>query len=566
MKVNVRKSIMVLFFVFVFTLENYGQVNNALYKDELARVELRLREGNFPAAIQLLDDILVKYPSASDVYYAKALLLGQVGNLDAAIMNAQEAYGIDPLPLYGSYLIDLYKSKKDWDQAIAMMKVLRTQYPTDTGLSRDLISTLGFTGKFDESLAVFKEERARGAHSDTLDVVMADVYFNNNKVKDGIELLTPWNGKSNLRNVYSRLSHGYIEEKKAKTAIAVLESGIAKSNDPILYLDLADAYLLDGKNKLAFAALENAFKSNNVDYVHKYRVMLDLLGPNQKSLTLDQVQTLANNLVLVHPRIAESHMIKGEVLWKRGNTTEAKSMFSTAVGIAPNQIDAWRMLINVDLVMRQIDEAIAHSNEALSANPGNPTLLYFAGLAYMTKEDTTAARQLLESALNNSTNENDYLKSIIYGSLGDLYHKLKMDAASDVAYEEAIKLDSTNATAMNNLAYYLSIRKKDLDKAASYSLRSIELEPNMSTNQDTYAWVLFQKGNYSEALKWIEKAMKSPGPESVTVIEHYGDILAQLGRTKEALKQWQKALTLAGANEADKLRIGEKLKQKKYVE
>lgn len=563
---SISKCVMILLFVLIFSGENFGQNSNSLYKNELAEVEVKLREGNFPAAINILDQILAKYPTASDVYYAKGLLLGQVGNLDGAIENAEQAYKIEPLIVYNNYLVDLYKTKKDWKKAIELLKNTRSIYPKGQAVGRELVSILGFTDQFDQALIIYNEEKDKGNHTDTLDVTLADVLFYANKNKEGIDLLSPWTGKSTLSSVYGRLGYGYLNDKKAKNAISVLELGIVKSDDPSLYLDLADAYKMEGKSKLTFDALEKAFKSNKVEYVHKYRVMLDLLRADNKTLTIDQVQLLANQLVLSHPRIAESHMLKGEVLWKRGNTAEAKSMFLTAVGIAPNQIDAWRMLINVDLVMKQMDEAIQHSQEGLNANPGNPALLYFSGLAYLAKEDNATARQMLEAALNNSSNENEYLKSIIYGSLGDLYHKLNMDATSDVAYEEAIKLDSTNAVAMNNLAYYLSIRKQDLEKAAAYSMRSIGLEPNMATYQDTYAWIMFQQGNYPEALKWMEKALKSSSVSSATMIEHYGDVLSQLGRTKEALRQWQKALTFADINEKDKTKIEAKIKGKKYVE
>lgn len=559
------KGVILLLFVVFFSIENFAQTNNSPYRDELTQVEVKLREGNFQGAVEILDNITTKYPKAADAFYGKALLFGQVGNLDLAIVNAVQAYDLDPSRLHANYLIDLYRSKKDWDSVIKLQKEAYAKYPQEAALGRDLLTTLGFTDKFDEALSIYKAEKEKGFDSDTLDVALADVYFNQKEFKKGIDLLLPWNGKSTLGNVYGRLAYGYLEEGKAKQAITVLETGLAKSQDAILYLDLADAYKIDGKPKLTYDALSKAFDSNKVDYVHKYRVMLDLLRPNS-SLTIDQIQNLANTLALKYPRIAESHMLKGEVLWERGNTAEARSMFLTAVGIAPNQIDAWRMLINVDIAMKELDDAIIHSKEALAANPGNPTLLYFAGVAYMVKEENELARQMLEAALNNGTNETPYLQSMIYSSLGDLYHKLNMESTSDVAYEEAIKLDSTNVMAMNNLAYYLSIRKKDLDKAAAYSLKSNELEPNSATFQDTYAWVLFQQENYAEALKWIEKAVKGSNPPSALLIEHYGDILAQLGKTKEALKQWQKALVLADVNGKDKVKIEEKIKGKKYVE
>lgn len=566
MRYNILQYILLFFCFFSTFLKVSAQQTVPPYKDELVRVETKLKEGNFQGAIDILDKITIEYPKASDVYYAKALLFGQVGNLDLALFNAEEAYKYDAQRTYLVYMIDLNKSKKDWAKVSELLQKASAQFPDEGLFGRDLILTLGFTNRFDEAVKVYNEEKERKGLSDTLDVTMADVLFYAGKTDEGIALLLPWSHKSTLSGVYDRLAFGYMKNNKVKSAISVLETGVEKSFDPVLYLDLGDSYRINGKSKLAYDAFKKGFSSNKVDFGQKYEVMLDLLKPEEKTMTKDQIQNLVNELVIVHPRIAESHMLKGEVLWKNGNNAEARSMFLTAVGLAPNQIDAWRMLINLDLVMGKVDDAINHSKEALSINTNNPALLYFAGISYLSKDDNTSARQMLETALNNSTNENSYLQSIIYGSLGDLYHKLNMDAASDVAYVEAIRLDSTNAAAMNNLAYYLSERKKDLDKAASYSLRSIELEPEIANYQDTYAWILFQQGNYAEALKWIEKAIKGSSVISPVLAEHYGDILSQLGRTKDALKQWQKALTYSELSEKDKAKIEQKIKERKYVD
>lgn len=560
------KYVILLLLVFMMSSSLYAQHSTKPYAKELEAVELKLREGNFQGAVEILDNILINYPDAADIYYAKALLFGQVGNLDVALVNANEAYKKEPALVYVNYIVELYKSQKKWDKVVDVLTEAKSRFPQETFLGRELLATLGFMDKFDEALLIYEGEKAKGFSTDTLDVVLADVYYKAGKFKEGVALLTPWYQKSSLAAVYGRLGFGYVEDKKLKEAISVLNYGVEKTNDPTLYLDLADAYKESGNTKQTFDALKKAFDSEQLEYIYKYRVMLDLLGPTSDSFSINQVQELANLLVLKHPRVAESHMLKGEVLWKRGELAEARSVFLTAVGIAPKQIDAWRMLINVDLADKQADLAIMHSKEALAVNPGNPLLLYFAGLSFMAKEDTEMSRKMLEAALDNSTGENNYLQSLIYGSLGDLYHKLNMNAASDVAYEEAIKLDSTNVFAMNNLAYYLSVRKQDLDKAASYSLRSNEVDPKSSTFQDTYAWILFQQGNYNEALKWIEKAIKNSDQPSSVLIEHYGDILSQLGKTKDALKQWNKALTVDGLVQKDKLKIEEKIKMKKYVE
>jgi len=228
-------------------------------------------------------------------------------------------------------------------------------------------------------------------------------------------------------------------------------------------------------------------------------------------------------------------------------------------------IDAWRMLMNVDLALNLPDDAIAHGFEAMAANPNNATLMYFTGLAYQVKDDTANARKMLESALDNSSEDIPYLQSLIYTSLGDLYHKLNLVDISDVAYDEAIKLDSTNANAMNNYAYYLSERNEKLEHAASISKISNILEPGNAAYQDTYAWILFKQGNYAEALTWIQKAMGT-GRQTGLYHAHYGDILFKAGNVKEALKQWEKALALGDLSEAELTKLKTKIASKSYVE
>ena len=70
---------------------------------------------------------------------------------------------------------------------------------------------------------------------------------------------------------------------------------------------------------------------------------------------------------------------------------------------------------------------------------------------------------------------------------------------------------------------------------------AVNLDPKNVNNIDTYAWVLYQQGNYEQALKWQDEALKNGGDTNGTVLEHYGKILEKLGRTKEAKEYLQKA-------------------------
>ena len=87
------------------------------------------------------------------------------------------------------------------------------------------------------------------------------------------------------------------------------------------------------------------------------------------------------------------------------------------------------------------------------------------------------------------------------------------------------------------------------------------LRPSDPHYLDTYAWILFQKGEYTAALVEINKALteKSNDP---SMIDHFGDIQFKLGNSKEAISNWNKALELGGKN----LSIPVKIETKKYHE
>lgn len=537
------------------------------YSQQLKNIEVFLRNGDFKQAMDSLDAITTRYPNADDAYFTKAVLFGQMRNADRALEEVNKALEINPKNEYLSFNIDVNKGKGDLPSAIRSLDLLMTKEKVNiAALNREKIMLLFNSDKKDEAFALYKDVRERAGATDTLDVIGATLLLSKDDFPAVIQVLEPWAiKKSPLAQVYSQLAQAYRGIKDPKKAIAILNTGVANAKDDYLFLDLADEYRLSGKAKLSYDYLKQAFLSKSVDFSEKNRIILSLLAPNS-GFSFDQAQELANILVDVHPRVAESHVAKGQVNWMRNDLVGAQSSFSIAVGINPYQIDAWRMLMNVDLALEQYDQAIEHGGEALHNIPNNPVILYFSSIAYTLKGNYDLARNLMEAALNNGQNENAIFQSNIYSGLGDIYHSLKMEAASDVAYREAINLDSTNVSAMNNLAYYLALRNQDLDDAAHFAETANKLRPNDATLEDTYAWVLFKQGKYADALLWIEKAIKNSKSPSTVLLEHYGDILIKNKKITEAMKQWKSALARGGSSETNIEKLREKINKKSYVE
>ena len=107
----------------------------------------------------------------------------------------------------------------------------------------------------------------------------------------------------------------------------------------------------------------------------------------------------------------------------------------------------------------------------------------------------------------------------------------------------------------------MSVERRDLDKAEEMSYKTVKAEPNNATYLDTYAWILFEKGNYAEARIYMDNAMKSDEEKSDVVVEHCGDIYFMTGDVEGALKYWKKALEMGSESKT----LKEKIEKKKYI-
>jgi Tfp pilus assembly protein PilF len=152
--------------------------------------------------------------------------------------------------------------------------------------------------------------------------------------------------------------------------------------------------------------------------------------------------------------------------------------------------------------------------------------------------------------------DNKPLELQFWTSLGDAYNDAKNYTKSDQAYDKALTIEPDDAGTLNNYAYYLSLRKEQLDKAERMSRRSNELVPGQVSYIDTYAWVLFQMGRYPEARTWMEKAIAAGARDGV-ILEHYGDILFELGEKEQAMKNWRAAKEAGDASELIDRKINE---------
>ena len=145
--------------------------------------------------------------------------------------------------------------------------------------------------------------------------------------------------------------------------------------------------------------------------------------------------------------------------------------------------------------------------------------------------------------------------------MGDAYYEKKLTQEAYAAYDSALVYHPDNIPALNNYAYYLSLERRDLDRAEEMSYKTIKAEPKNATYLDTYAWILFEKGNYAEARIYIDDAILGDTEKSGGIMEHGGDIYYMTGDVDKAVELWQKAREMGIKSEV----LEQKIKERKYI-
>jgi Tfp pilus assembly protein PilF len=81
---------------------------------------------------------------------------------------------------------------------------------------------------------------------------------------------------------------------------------------------------------------------------------------------------------------------------------------------------------------------------------------------------------------------------------------------------------------LNNYAYFLSESGEQLAKAEQMSFKTVKAEPKNATYLDTYAWILYMLGRYSEAKIYIDQALQNLD-ESIdnSVIQEHAEKIKQ---------------------------------------
>ena len=108
--------------------------------------------------------------------------------------------------------------------------------------------------------------------------------------------------------------------------------------------------------------------------------------------------------------------------------------------------------------------------------------------------------------------------------------------------ERALLLQPTDIGLSNDLAYTWIDRGLRLKDAEPLIRHAVGNAPEQGAYLDTYAWLLYKKGDFAGAERWLRRANTARSRQDPVILDHLGDALWRQGRRDEAVEFWTAAV------------------------
>jgi tetratricopeptide (TPR) repeat protein len=528
---------------------------------------IRLKAKNeYDAAFDLFKHCLVINPYAPSALYEIAqcyFLLQQnvLGEetLEKAVLYAPDNYW------YNQTLVNVYRQQDKKQKAIVLLEAMTKRFPDKYDILFELIDVYTLSEEYGKVIHTLNCLEDKTGKTEQLSMEKFRVYLqmnNNERAFKEIESLIEEYPMD--MHYLTMLGDVYLQNKKEKEALEMYQKvlSIEPDNYPALF-SLAGLYKQTGQKEHYEGLLDSLLYNKEVSDEMKAGIMqYFFLESSEAKQDTVKLITIFDHLLEQNIENAQIPFLYAQYLLSIGKEEKAMLAFETVLQYEPDNASARTTLLGYAIRKENKEQIIKICESGIEVSPQLPEYYYYLGIMYYQNDKLDDALDVYQKGLANiNGNELKGVMSEFYSIVGDIYFQKNRQPDAYMAYDSALVYNPDNIGALNNYAYYLSVERRDLDKAEEMSYKTIRKEPQNFTYLDTYAWILFEKKNYSDARIYIDDALKNGGESSDVIMEHCGDIYYMNDDKEKALTYWLKAKEIGSKSKT----LEKKIRQKKYI-
>ena len=508
---------------------------------------LRLKEkGELDAAFDMYSHCLEIDSQSAAVQYELAQFYMFLGQTQKGENLLRKAVSLEPDNYwYKQTLASHYRKRGENKQAVGVIEDIVDRFPSRLEPLMELVDLYARLEDYKKVIHTLDRLEKLDGKSEQISMEKFRMYLQVGDMEKAFteieSLVAEYPYEMRYLNI---LGDAYLENGRSEEAYPIFrkvlneEPGYAPA-----MLSLASYYEKTGQDSLYRVQLDSVLLNRNVENEMKVNIMRQLIVRSERGdKDSTKIVGLFDAILEQEQPNADVAMLAAQYLLSKKMDDKATSVLHKIVEFDPENKPAYLQLLSFAISKNDLDEVVRICTPAIEYIPEALDFYYYKGLAHYQKDQNDEALKVFEIGVRQVNEESDKaLVSDFYAIMGDIFHSKKMDAEAYAAYDSALVYKEDNIGVLNNYAYYLSVERKNLDKAEEMSYRTVKAEPKNDTYLDTYAWILFEKGKYAEARIYIDQALQHGGTESSVVVEHCGDIYFHCGETEKAVEYWKQA-------------------------
>lgn len=426
-----------------------------------------------------------------------------------------QSYALDPrvkamsLFLYGSVL---YESKQ-YDQAIGYLKQSSELMPEVDFIQFKLAQAYIHLRENEAAFKVLNPlSKGNTVYAGEADILLASICLSEKKEEDALFYLKhALDIDQKNKNTYYVLSQLYEEMGLTQEAISTNEKAVELfPYETAFHSELAQLYLIDKQ----YAKALPHFKIALIDQEANIKLLMGAALCCLKQEALPEAVQYLEQALKTDPL---NPSIYGELISikiRQKQYEEAFHICEQWISVNPQDITGYLHYGWLALQIEAYEKGVLflQKNEEYFSNDGN--YAYCLARLFIGRQNDQAAEEYFKKALS-LIQEKRFEVCYQYALM--LHRQNRLQEALSML-EQGLKDNPHHALSCNFIGYLLLTMNRPANEALIYIEKAVTMEPDNPAFLDSMGWALYKKGNFQEALLYLEQAAHFS--DSMEIQEH----------------------------------------------
>ena len=491
------------------TANNIDLAQSLMVTNTFLDAKRKLYRGNTESATKAFNKCIEMQPN-HDASFFELARINEFQNPNLAIENINKAIDFAPNNVwYKEFLIRVYKQQKKFKEAIKVNNELIEQNPNNKDYYYQWANLCINNEDYSQAIKVYQTILDKFQYEEGVLKQQKQIYLKKGDFKNAIIVLdklilhNPEN-----KNYYGMVAEIYMNINKPEKAMSYYNKILEiDPNDGFVHFSIADYYYRIGNKEKTIDELKKGMSAKELEVDAKVKVLVKMMGLSEKDTAYSEAFNQLLNIALeVNSKSPKIMAIKADYCNNTEDTKCAIQYLRKVIALDSTKYIIWEQLLIAENEIGDYKALLNESNRALRLFPQQAKLYYYSAIAYGYFNNWKKAEERVHMGSNFVYKSNDKA-SFLAMEAKSQFRQGKYDNAK-ANYQRAMKLDKNNALIIKDYAFDIASFTNDYSSALIYAEEALKMKSGNPEYIYVYAYCLFKDGQTTNALKWVNPALK----------------------------------------------------------